>query len=57
MDYDGFSNIGREEHMATLLQDGKVLVAGGDADTIGTLASAETYHPLTGTVDNHRQHE
>ncbi|MBJ6723240.1 kelch repeat-containing protein [Geomesophilobacter sediminis] len=38
----------RYEHTATLLQDGRVLVAGG-TDTLSTSATAEIYDPATGT--------
>src|SRR6476646_8035554 len=36
-------------HSATLLKNGKVLVAGGDSCCSGALASAELYDPTTGT--------
>jgi len=42
----------RSKHTATLLSDGTVLVAGGLTDSLGnivTTASAEIYHPDTGT--------
>jgi hypothetical protein len=38
----------REEHTATLLPDGRVLIVGGNSVT-DTLASAEIYDPLTGS--------
>ena len=42
--YTGILKIGRSSHTATLLQNGKLLVAGG----IGN-SSAELYDPTTGT--------
>jgi hypothetical protein len=38
-----------ENHSATLLADGDVLVAGGDSYNFATLPNAETYNPATGT--------
>ena len=45
----GSLNIGRYQHTATLLPNGKVLVSGGYNDNSGSLASAELYDPAGGT--------
>jgi len=45
----GSLNTGREEHTATLLPNGMVLVAGGFGVGVGILASAELYDPTSGT--------
>jgi len=44
----GNMNAARENHTATLLSNGEVLVTGGDNNTDGYLASAELYSPATG---------
>jgi Galactose oxidase, central domain/Kelch motif len=44
----GSMAVARNDHTATLLPDGKVLVAGGDNES-ATFASAELYDPATGT--------
>src|SRR5262249_22656913 len=44
----GNMNTARENHTATLLSNGEVLVTGGDNNTDGYLASAELYNPATG---------
>ncbi|MGH8092412.1 MAG: kelch repeat-containing protein, partial [Chthoniobacterales bacterium] len=48
-DYTGSLNDARKQYAATLLPDGRVLVAGGYNDNNGILASAELYDPVTGT--------
>jgi N-acetylneuraminic acid mutarotase len=45
----GNLNVGRDWHTATLLQDGKVLVAGGDVENYFATEVAELYDPATGT--------
>src|SRR5215472_18769585 len=49
---NGPMHIPRYFHTATVLQNGTVLVAGGDNDTSGPLSSAEIYDPSTGTWTN-----
>jgi WD40 repeat protein len=45
----GSLGVERGVHTATLLPEGKVLVAAGASSTSGTLASAERYDPANGT--------
>src|SRR5215469_11379189 len=45
----GRLNTGRSSHTATLLKNGKVLVAGGTDSSSAHLASAELYEPATET--------
>src|SRR5436190_4185354 len=47
-EYTGSLKTARFHHTATLLPDGRVLVAGGE-DRLYALASAELYDPATGT--------
>jgi hypothetical protein len=42
-------NSARQSHTATLLQNGKVLIAGGYGHSGEYLSTAELYDPLTGT--------
>jgi len=44
----GTMNVPRHSHTATLLRDGKVLVAGGTDSNGHALDSAELYNPTTG---------
>ena len=44
----GSMNYARAEHTASILPNGKVLVAGGDNSTTESMNSAELYDPLTG---------
>lgn len=46
--FTGSLNVARDEHSATLLNSGAVLIAGGSGGD-GELASAELYHPATRT--------
>jgi hypothetical protein len=54
----GFMAVGRRNHTATRLKDGRVLVAGGynglngNADGSGNVNSPEIYDPVTGTFDS-----
>ena len=47
--YSGIMRVARQAHTATLLQNGKVLVAGGSTDGSDRVSSAELYDPATGT--------
>ena len=48
----GTLNVARAAHTATLLANGLVLVAGGEAANSTILSSAELYDPATGTWSN-----
>jgi hypothetical protein len=45
----GHMTTGRFDHSATLLPDGKVLIAGGENVDSGALGNAELFDPATGT--------
>ena len=47
--FTGSMKVARYNHTATLLKNGKVLVAGGVDSSGNMLASAELYNPTTGT--------
>jgi N-acetylneuraminic acid mutarotase len=44
----GYLSVGRKQHTATLLPDGRVLVAGGADEVFNSLDSTEIYDPSTG---------
>ena len=46
---NGLLNTARFDHTATLLPNGKVLVAGGAPDGVASFSSAELYDPAAGT--------
>ena len=47
--FTGSMNVARDSHTATRLDDGRVLIAGGEDSSANPLASAELYDPATGT--------
>ena len=53
----GSMNHPREVFTATLLNNGKVLVAGGADTSSSATSSAELYDSATGALDTHRKHD
>jgi subtilisin family serine protease len=50
--FSGPLDVGRAEHKAVRMHDGRVIVIGGLADVASTLASAEIFDPATGAWQN-----